>query len=790
MFMRITSAAFLFCFCTAIASLGPNAYGQSFTQTVRGLITDQLNGQPVEGATLSISQPSGESKGVSNEYGTFRIENVRVGRHVLTVDHPEFQTYTIHDLVIDAGKEKVLRIQLDIRQFTSEEVEISSSTSGPEKIGERVFTVEQSQRYAATYYDPARLATSFPGVTTTSDESNNIVVRGNSPNGILWRMEGADIVNPNHLTNAGTFTDRLTQNGGGTIILSTQLLANSRFLKGPFSSQYGNALSGVFDIRLRPGNNEQYEFTFQPSLIGVDIAAEGPFSKAQKGSFLVNYRYSTVGLFNLIGLEVTPEDISYQDLAFNLTFPTERAGTFTFFGMGGLSFTRFDAPRQDSLINEQRDRFDVDFFSNMGAMGLTHKLVIGTRSFWQTTLIASGIESQRHSDLVEDNFETRPIESDALKQTKLSLSSSLTHKLGNQISLREGIFITQLGFDLQGSLFTSDTPPVENNIAAAIGNAQLIQPFVDLRMPLNNKLQLNLGLHSMFFSLNGSKSLEPRARLSFRPHPKHYVSIAYGLHSQLQLLGTYFTVNNQALVNEDLDFTKAHQFVFNYTWQLNPTVKLAIEPYYQALYNVPVSTDPNSSFSAINLLEGRVLEPLVNEGTGENYGIELSAEKTITQDYYFLLSSSFYESKYTGADGIKRDTRFNGNYMLNATLGREFSRVTKKNKHKVWGVNLRAVYQGGFRTTPIDELASLEQQRTVFDESRAFSEKLKDYFRLDLRLSAKRNKEKYTRTFALDILNLTNRENIAFQRYDWVQKQVVNKYNLGLFPLMSYRLEF
>ena len=788
--MRITSAILVLSLVVGNALLGTNVYGQTFTQTVRGMITDQLSGQPIADAKVSISQADGELQETSNENGTFRISNVTVGRHTLTVDHPEFQAYTLHDLVINAGKEVVLSIQLEIRQFEAEEVDISSSTTGPEKVGERVFTVEQSQRYAASYYDPARLATSFPGVTTTNDESNNIVVRGNSPNGILWRMEGADIVNPNHLTNAGTFTDRLTQNGGGTIILSTQLLANSRFLTGPFSSQYGNALSGVFDIRLRPGNNEKYEFTFQPSLIGVDIAAEGPFSKAQKGSFLINYRYSTVGLFNLIGLEVTPEDISYQDVAFNLTLPTEKAGTFTLFGMGGLSYTRFDAPRQDSLINEQRDRFDVDFFSNMGAMGLTHKLVIGTNSFWQTSLVASGIESERSSDFVEDNFETRPIEKDALKQTKLSLSSSLTHKLANQISLREGIFITQLGFDLQGSLFSADMPPVENQIASAIGNALLFQPFVDLRMPLGNKLQFNLGLHSMFFSLNGSKSLEPRARLSFKPHPKHYLSIAYGLHSQLQLLGTYFTVNNQELVNDDLDFTKSHQLVFNYTYQLSPTTKLAIEPYYQALFNVPISTDPNSSFSAINLLEGRVLETLVNEGTGENYGIEISAEKTITQDYYFLLSSSLYESKYTGADGIKRDTRFNGNYLFNATLGREFSKITKKNKHKVWGVNLRAVYQGGFRTTPIDEVASLEQQRTVFDESQAFSGKLKDYFRLDLRLSAKRNKEKFTRTFALDILNLTNRQNIAFQRYDLVQKQVVNKYNLGLFPLMSYRLEF
>ncbi len=793
----LTSMKKLFVFLF-LAGTVPSIWSQSPdlpTQTVRGVVVDDLSGTPLVGVDLTIDKGAFNETATTGSNGEFRIQEVPVGRVVLVAEKGGYLRYSINDLVVNSGKEAILEIRLEISLYDMEDVDIvGESSRSPERVSARSFTVEETQRYAATYYDPARLAASFPGVATVNDQNNNIVVRGNSPNGLLWRLEGVDIVNPNHLTNAGTFSDRLTQNGGGQIILSTQLLANSSFYSGAFDANYGNALSGVFDIRLRPGNNEQFEFIFQPSLIGVDAAAEGPINKEKGSSFLVNYRYSTVGLFTAIGLELTPEEINYQDISFNVTLPTENAGTFTIFGMGGLSITRYDAPRADSLRLEGRDRFDIDFYSNMGAVGVTHQLVLSNRTLWKSAVALSGIQSQRLGDYVQDDFSTLRSDQDFLFQRKLSFTTNITHKLNERSHIRAGLFATDLGYEVNNRTYSLDSTNTETILGQAAGNSQLVQPYVTWNYRPSPRLELNAGLHGMWFALNGSSALEPRASLAYMPSIRDRITLAYGLHSQLQMLSTYFSGvsledGTTAFPNQELGFTRAHHIVLGYEHRFSQSLKATVEPYYQRLFNVPITVTPGT-FSAVNLLEGYVTDSLVNEGTGRNYGVEFTVEKTIENGTYFLLTSSLYESTYTASDGVERDTRYNGNYLFTGTAGKEFERITRKGKAKTWGINFRVIYQGGLRYTPIDLDASIAKQTTVFDNSLAWSGQLPDYFRADVRIMFKRQRPHLTRTFAIDILNLTNQTNLAFRTFDVVQQQVVDKNALGLFPLMSYRLEF
>lgn len=767
---------------------------QNFKQQVRGKVFDEVSNLTLADAKLVLAQGEKEYVATSDETGEFRFKEIPVGRYSLRISRKEYAEYRVPDVLLSAGKELILEIGLSFASYEAETVEINNSNSRKQNIQQistRVFTVEESQRIAATYYDPARLAATYPGIAVASDESNNLVIRGNSPNGVLWRLEGVDIVNPNHSSSTGTFTDRLTQSGGGTNILSNQLLSDSRIQTSAFDPRYGNALAGVFDMSLRKGNDEKREFTIQPSLIGIDLAAEGPFSSSGKASYLVNYRYSTIGLFELMGIEVSPEKINYQDLAFNLSFPTEKAGHFTVFGMGGLSSNIFEAPRVDSLIEEGRDRFDVDFYSNMGAIGMTHSLVIGTQTLWKSVIAASKVESERVEDFLVTLTETNPSAYDEITQSKLSFSSTLSHRINKGINLEEGIYLTKVGYSMlsqQTSLETLNADP--QTLAQASGNSWLLQPFVSSTFNPSSKLSLRLGLHGMYFSLNGSKSIEPRASINYQAAPNSRFTLAYGLHSQLQLYGTYFTEFEGSFPNQELDFTKAHHAVFRYTQTLGEGLSLSIEPYYQRLFNVPISQNPNSTFSALNLFEGYIVDSLVNTGTGRNYGLEISADQDLKNGYYYLISASLYESKYTGADGIERDTRFNGKYIFNAVAGKEFYRVSKKGDKKMFGVNLSIAYQGGFRGSPIDLAASEIAKRTVFITTDPFTEKFPDYFRTDLRFSFKKDKAGFTRTFALDLLNLSNRSNIAFRRYDIVSKTVVDKIGLGLIPLLSYRLEF
>lgn len=775
----------------------PYVQAQTITQTVRGKVVDRETLQPLVGASVSLKDT--ELGSSTDAQGNFLIYNVPIGRYIVEASYVGYQTRTIPEVLVQSGKETVLKISLSPVAYNLSEVVVTESRSPSvetiEPVSSRGFTVEETRRYAATFFDPARLAASFPGVVGVNDQANHISVRGNSPNSMLWRLEGIDIVNPNHLSNAGTFSDRRAASGGSQSVFSTQVLDNSQFLSGAFPATYGNTVGGAFDMRLRTGNNQQREYTVQAGLIGLEFAAEGPFIEGKESSYLANYRYSTVGLLtNVLGLDFGGEAITFQDLSFNLTFPTENAGTFTFFGVGGTGRNVFEAPRDSTEWETQEDRYDVTFTNDMGAVGVTHTLPLNERTLIRSVVASSSISSDRVGDVVTEIYDIERLEEDRYQEFRLSVTFSITHRLSDRHVLSGGFFLNQLDYELSSS--ESTFGGTVQTTASGEGRGALFQSYVQSKYQVSDQISGRIGLHYTYFSLSQSHSLEPRAQVQWTIDNQQLLSVAYGLHSQQQQPGVYFSAVANDLPgspflqpNRNLDLTKAHHFVLSYTRQLGEALRLRAEAYYQDLFNVPISIDPNSSFSALNLFESFVDEALVNEGSGRNYGLEMTLEKSFIDNYYFLLSGSLYESKYTAADGVVRDTRFNGNYAFSATLGKEFP-WERNGKQRVIGVNLRGNYLGGLRTTPIDEEASREQQVTVFLNDQAFTNQLPDYFKIDLRISLRRNTERFTSVWSLDIQNTLNQQNIAFQYYDLVQQQVVTKYQLGLIPILTYRIEF
>ena len=768
---------------------------QSLTQTIRGQVVDAATQEPLGSATISLLGTDPAQGATTGADGKFVIEGVSVGRYALRISFVGYQPLSIPNQLVKAGKEVVLDIQLEESARNLEEVVISKERAVPAMVApvsSRSFTVEETRRYAATFFDPARLATSFPGVVGTNDQANHISVRGNSPNSLLWRLEGVDIVNPNHLSNAGTFNDRRVQGGGSQSVLSAQMLTNSSFLTGAFPAPFGNSVGGVFDMRLREGNNERREYTVQAGLIGLEFAAEGPFREGGEASYLANYRYSTVGLLtNVIGLDFGGEAIAFQDLAFHLNLPTKGKSKFTLFGMGGLGSNVFEAPRDSASWESQEDRYDVTFTNDMGVLGATHELQINNKSLWKTTVALSALESDRFGDRIGEDYQPTRLEEDTYQETRLSLNTSFTHKFSSSQTLQAGFLFNQLDYQL-----LNRESPVSGSLqtlAEGGGGGQLYQPYVQWRQTFDAPVSLQVGMHAMYFSLSDAFSLEPRASLAWTISDQQSLSLAYGLHSQLQTPGVYFSaVDNEGglrFPNQDLGFTRAHHYVLSHQFNWGLGTSLRTELYYQDLFDVPITTDPGSTFSALNVFEGFVTQNLTNAGSGKNYGLELTLEKSLTDDYYFLLSGSRYESKYTAADGIERDTRFNGNYAFSFTGGKEFL-WRKADKQRVLGINLRSVYLGGLRITPIDEEASQAQQQTVFIDDLAFADQLSDYFKLDLRLSLRTNKQGRTSVWSLDLQNALNTQNVAFQFYDNVEGEVVTKYQLGLIPILTYRLEF
>jgi hypothetical protein len=597
-------------------------------------------------------------------------------------------------------------------------------------------------------------------------------------------MEGMDIPNPNHFAQPG-------QSGGGISILNSQLLANSDFVTAAFAAEYGNGISGVFDLKLRKGNNEKKEYTIQAGVLGLSVAAEGPFSKKYKGSYLINYRYSTLGLLNKIGILPGNGATVFQDLSYNIHLPAGKRNSFTLFGFGGRSTQTF-SPKKDSTKWESRDdRYESDFIANTSMNGITHTYQSGNK--WN---IKSGIgialtRIGYEADFLLRDYTFRDSYSDKYKTRKINLNTTLNYKFSNRLNMRAGIIASFINFKLYQLSAENEGDPLVERVNNR-GNTATQQVFTQFQYRPSDKITVNAGLHYLRLDHNQTSSAEPRFSVKWAINNRSSLAAGYGLHSQIQTLPVYFAQQKSSggqisLPNKNLALTKSHHYVLSYSYRLAPNLQIKTELYYQQLFNVPISSFDTSTLSAINIESNYITDPLVSKGKGRNYGLEISVERYLHNNFYLTLSNSFYQSKYTAADRIERNTRFNGNYISTFIAGKEF---VSDRKQKTIGINIKTIYAGGLRNTPIDFNASRLNGYTVYKEKEAFSMQNPAYFRTDLRVSIKWNRRYVTSTLSLDLQNVTNRLNVFNQSYDEEKNKIRTNYQNGLIPVLNYIVQF
>lgn len=757
-------------------------------QRIRGNVSDAQLKSPLEGATVLLD--GGKQKSITGSDGNFSFGQVPLGIHYITVSYTGYSGRTFDNLSLNAGKELVLNLGLEPSLEEEAQVVVTAKSKKNRPVNDmsvvsaRAFTVEETQRYAAAVNDPLRMATAYAGVVSAEDGGNDIVIRGNSPAGLIWRMEGVDIPNPNHFSSAGS-------SGGGISILSTQLLANSDFITGAFAAEYGNGLSGVFDLHLRKGNNKKGEYSAQLGVLGLNLGAEGPLFPFYKGSYLVNYRLSSLQLLDKLGVAVGPGTTDFQDLSFHVHLPTAKWGSFSFFGFGGLSRSKVKAEDDPAKWEDEWKRYHSDYIANTGMGGLKHELLLGKKTRLETTLSYSATDNGSELQYVEDDKSNSLYHKDAYVNTKLALASLIQHRVSPQHLFKGGVRLQRLGFSFDQQTRDNPGAPLEQVILEE-GNTMLLQAHAQWQFRPTNKLTLLSGLHYMHLLLNDTWIAEPRAAIQFQADAKNTVSIGYGLHSQVQPLGVYYVKQEDAggamrNVNRDLDLSKAHHLVLSWQRQLGNNWKTRAELYYQHLFDVPVSMYDTSSFSMLNVRGDYVAEPLVNEGKGANYGLELSLEKHLTNGFYGMLSTSFYQSKYKAKNGLEHNTRFNGKQAFSLVAGKEWVRANNK---KVWGLNTRVLQNGGYWNTPVNLEQSIANDYAVYYEDQAYSIQNPAYFRIDIRASLQWNYKNCAATLSLDLQNATNRQNVFMQVYDRQTASIKTAYQTGVIPVLNYKVEF
>jgi len=781
---------------------------KGYKQTIRGTVIEKITQMPLSGATVVIRESNPVIGTITDLDGNFKLENIDVGHYSIYISFIGFEPIILSDILVTTGKETILKIDLIEQAFALETVVIKANqrqdevTNKMASVSARSFTPLETERYAGSLGDPSRMVANYAGVSMVDDSRNDIIIRGNSPIGLLWRVDDVEIPNPNHFSATGT-------TGGPVSMINNNLLSKSDFFTSAFPAQYGNAMSGVFDLKMRSGNNEKREYVGQIGFNGLEFGAEGPFKKGKSGSYIINYRYSTIALMSKLGFNAGTGDAIpyYQDLSFKFNFPETKIGKISLFGIGGLSniaiYDSLNTENDDDDQNYTGKGTDLDFISNMGVLGLSNIYNINESTSIKTILSAQATKGGTQLDTL--GFDTdgtilpdskyRYYTSDS-KEIKYSASIHLNKKINKRNNYVIGAYYDLYKIKFIDSVFknTPDFIGYEKNIDVN-GQIPIIRGYAQWQHRFSNKLTLNTGLYSQYVQINKEATLEPRLGVKYKISEKQIISAGYGMHSQMQPRLYYFKQKrlpdgSYVLTNKDLKLSKSHQFVLSYDVLFKKHFRFKTELYYQHLYHIPV-THINTAFSMINVGTGfsgyaADSDYLVNLGSGENYGIEFTLEKFLSNNFYMLSTISLFESLYNGYDNIQRNSAFNNNYIVNVLGGYE----KKVTKYGYLSLDLRMTYAGGKRYIPIDMEASKLAGETVYDWDTAFENKYNDYFRTDVKLSYKLNWKHLNHEWAINFQNITNKKNIFSEQYNSSTQEIQKRYQLGFYPAFLYRIVF
>ncbi len=777
----------LFVACTLLAT-NISAQDNKPVQTIRGIAIDYASGTPIPYATVQLLDLPQMGTTTDND-GKFVIKNVPVGRYDLQASFLGYEPTIFREIMLTSAKEVSLEVQMKENTRLLEEVVVRPRINKEEPMnkmalsGARMLSVEEASRFAGGMDDPARLVSSFAGVTSAVG-SNGISVHGNAPSLLQWRLEDVEIPNPNH------FADVASLGGGVLSSLSSNVLGNSDFYTSAFPAEFNNAVSGIFDMKMRNGNSQKFQHTLQAGVLGLDAASEGPLSRKHNASYLFNYRYSTTGLMN----KVSPagdleQEMDYQDLNFKLNFPTQKAGIFSVWGTALIDKIKPEIKTPDEW-DYMEDAKDSRMKQTSAAAGLSHRYFFDNGGLLKTSLATTYSKTDVWESIYDNNMDSAPFLDFQSRYTNLVLTSSFNKKYSSRHTNKTGFTWTNMHYDMDFDLAPLYTEPMQR-ISEGKGTTNLLSAYSSSLFTFNDKLSATLGVNGQLLTLNNTWTIEPRASVKWQATSKSSFGLGYGLHSRMEKLDVYF-VKTQATgdkqVNKDLDFTKTHHLSLSYNYRISDDMNLRVEPYFQYLYDVPVMAD--SSYSVLNRNTFYVEDALVNKGNGRNYGIDVTFEKYMTKGFYYMITASVFDSKYKGGDGVWHNTKFNRNYVLNGLIGKEW--MIGRDKRDVLSVNLKLTYQGGDRYSPVDEQATLAHpdKETQYDETRAYSLQLSPMFLANYTLSYRMNRNKVSHEFAVKGMNATGYKEYFGHEYN-LKTGVIEPRRLknSIFNI-TYRLDF
>ena len=757
------------------------------TQTVRGQVCDVASSEPMIGVTVTVE--NGISMGaVSDADGNFVINNVPVGRHSVRATYIGYEPVLLKEQLVSSGKELVLTLRM--RESISElgEVVIKPRVNKQlplnemAQVGARMFSVEEATRYAGGMADPARTASMFAGVAS-GGVANGISIHGNSPQMLQWRVEGVEVPNPNH------FADITGLGGGIFTSLNGTVLANSDFLTGAMPAEFGNALSGAFDMKMRVGNNTKYEHAVQVGTLGVDFASEGPLGKGSKASYLVNYRYSFLEIAKkLHAINMEKETLDYQDLSFKLNMPTQKAGTFAVWFTGLV----------DNYENEVPDVSDWETLWDMNdswsrqrscAGGVTHTYRFRSGGTLHSNVAFTGAYTRLEQNDYNQQMKKTPDMDGRNASWNVIISTQHQHKFSSRYTMQNGFEHQHLDFHTWLDWVETVGGPLFR-VYESEGNTGLTRLYTNHKVALSRRLSTVAGVNVMWFNLNDQWLVEPRISVQYKTSPSSTLSLAYALNSRKESTDTYFVTMADGNPNKDLGLTRSHHISASFAQRLGDNAMLKVEPYWQWLFDVPVEV--GTTYSIINHNMFFQDRALTNDGAGRNYGIDLTLERYLKDGLYGMLTATLFKSEYRDAQGQWHHSRHDRGYITNILGGKEW--MVGKAKKNVFGINGRLTLMGGDRYTPIPDGTTFEDIMQRPDKSIPEVEGADPFTKqkgmnVGYAFSVKYtiNKRHTSHHFILEYLQM---KTFQGQTFDLRTHEIVDKFTSLTFPNIAYRVEF
>jgi len=777
-------------------------------ETLRGTVKDAITGEPLIGATVRIVELE-NAAAIADIDGKYQINLSKGGRYTIEANYVGYEPSVTKEILISGAKEVVLDITLRENSTELKEVVVRPRVNKEATVNPTVLTggvmlsMEEASRFAGGYNDPARLVMSFAGVSGEADGSG-LSIHGNAPERMQYRIEGVEVFTPNH------FNDLWNAGYGLVSALNSNVIGNSDFFTSTFNANYNNALSGVFDVKMRPGNNTKYENILQIGTVSEELTLEGPISRKHNSSYIVNYRYGFTSLVDKLGLVDTDgSHMSFQDFSWKLNFPTKRAGTFSVFGLGFFD-TNWDERMKIKDTHSAYDASDNDSKLAQLLAGVSHKILLGNKWTWRSTLAYN----MQHLKADEYYYGLKRDENDVLiypleyeePEQKYLFSKQKTNEdriifnteLSKQVNDK---WLTQFGGEYSHRFFnlvyrSADRlyAPVETmkDITNMKDDTGLASVFWQNLYKFNDHLSATAGISANYFLYSKKYSVEPRVSMKWDPNEKNSFALGYGLHSMVEKLDAYFYRDDDGkLVNKDLGLTKAHHFQATYMYKFNSNLTLRANAYYQYGFNTPVGID-GSTYCVTNRYFNFTDEPLVNKGNTRNYGADITLEHYMSHGFFGQTNISLYRSQYRGVDKVWRNQMYDRRFMFKILGGKEW--IIGKN---VLNVSAKYSIQGGLRYTPIDVDqmnanidAGIVNDEPIYKDNEAFTKHFKPTGIIDLTVSYKINKKRVSHTIAFEGLNILGTDTPMFQRFDLGTRQVrIDKGGISL-PNIFYRLDF